>query len=413
MDYHALQQKLFEIDPSDPKEDLAKLQQVAQGGAETVAPTADYVAESVAVPEGSLKLDKDYSVTDFAALAGVKLDEKYKKGSAGQLKGKDSFKKSSKPGPGPETPHPARGKLVGEADDTPEFKSAYDLAKNSFKTYNTLDAAKGKLVDPDADKKAKKDKKATAPAADSADAKRPFPKGTVDNKPYTIQANDKITYTSAQGKPAVGVVQAMLDTKDKQGQPQIKVTNRGIDAIINRDSITHVNNKEFISKSSIKNSLYAALEASKKQPMPKPRDPNAQAMQDIRKSGAMGAHKDKKKVLPRKEKHKGKVYESYTKVSGMDAEKLRKEYAKDWEIRKNTYLYKKVAFDDYNTVIRFLMVIEKPQIELDHFADIKFFYNEATIVIYTHDTKGLTTDDFKLAVQIDKALDKMGAKEIG
>lgn len=97
----------------------------------------------------------------------------------------------------------------------------------------------------------------------------------------------------------------------------------------------------------------------------------------------------------------------------MDAEKLRKEYAKDWEIRKNTYLYKKVAFDDYNTVIRFLMVIEKPQIELDHFADIKFFYNEATIVIYTHDTKGLTTDDFKLAVQIDKALDKMGAKEIG
>ena len=37
----------------------------------------------------------------------------YKKGSAGQLKGKDAFKKKSKPG-GNETPHPARGKLVGE-----------------------------------------------------------------------------------------------------------------------------------------------------------------------------------------------------------------------------------------------------------------------------------------------------------
>ena len=37
----------------------------------------------------------------------------YKKGKAGQLKGKDAFKKKSKPG-GNETPHPARGKLVGE-----------------------------------------------------------------------------------------------------------------------------------------------------------------------------------------------------------------------------------------------------------------------------------------------------------
>ena len=38
----------------------------------------------------------------------------YKKGKAGQLKGKDAFKKKSKPG-GNETPHPARGKLVGES----------------------------------------------------------------------------------------------------------------------------------------------------------------------------------------------------------------------------------------------------------------------------------------------------------
>lgn len=39
--------------------------------------------------------------------------KEYKKGKAGQLKGKDAFKKS-KPG-GNETPHPARGKLVGES----------------------------------------------------------------------------------------------------------------------------------------------------------------------------------------------------------------------------------------------------------------------------------------------------------
>ena len=39
--------------------------------------------------------------------------KEYKKGKAGQLKGKDAIKKKSKPG-GNETPHPARGKLVGE-----------------------------------------------------------------------------------------------------------------------------------------------------------------------------------------------------------------------------------------------------------------------------------------------------------
>lgn len=43
----------------------------------------------------------------------------------------------------------------------------------------------------------------------------------------------------------------------------------------------------------------------------KQRDPSSKTMQDIRKSGAAGAHKDKKKVLPRKEKHKGKAYEEY------------------------------------------------------------------------------------------------------
>ena len=71
MDFNALQHKLFAMDPVDPREDLAKLRGQANGSAADVAPTKNYVAESVEVPEGSLKLDKDYSVSDFAALAGV------------------------------------------------------------------------------------------------------------------------------------------------------------------------------------------------------------------------------------------------------------------------------------------------------------------------------------------------------
>lgn len=71
MDFHALQNKLFQMDPSDPKEDLAKLKAQAANPQQNVAPTVNYMQESVEVPQGSLGLDKDYSVSDFAALAGV------------------------------------------------------------------------------------------------------------------------------------------------------------------------------------------------------------------------------------------------------------------------------------------------------------------------------------------------------
>lgn len=70
MDYHALQRKLFEIEPTDPKEDLARLKAQLQDGA-PITNTPQQVVESYNAPEGSLPLDRDYSVNDFAALAGV------------------------------------------------------------------------------------------------------------------------------------------------------------------------------------------------------------------------------------------------------------------------------------------------------------------------------------------------------
>lgn len=73
MDFHALQQKLFQLDPTDPREDLAKLRAAAQGQAPAV-PAKDYVAESVEVPKNSLPLDIN-SVNDFAKLAGITLKE--------------------------------------------------------------------------------------------------------------------------------------------------------------------------------------------------------------------------------------------------------------------------------------------------------------------------------------------------
>ena len=73
MDFHALQKKLFQIEPTDPAADLAKLQAQAGGSVpqKSVEEPLNIVQESVDVPQGSLQMDKDYSVNDFAALAGV------------------------------------------------------------------------------------------------------------------------------------------------------------------------------------------------------------------------------------------------------------------------------------------------------------------------------------------------------
>ena len=62
MDFNALQHKLFSIDPTDPSDDLKKLQ--AQAGGSAPEPKLENLAvvnESVDVPEGSLQLDKNYS----------------------------------------------------------------------------------------------------------------------------------------------------------------------------------------------------------------------------------------------------------------------------------------------------------------------------------------------------------------
>jgi len=116
MDYHDLQRKLFELDPTDPREDLAKLQSQAQGGAVAdVPPTKDYVNESVQVPQGSMPLGLD-SVADFAALAGVQVNEAQKHGD--YARGKDPMPATSTPSTSGEQPHPLKDKLVGEDENT-------------------------------------------------------------------------------------------------------------------------------------------------------------------------------------------------------------------------------------------------------------------------------------------------------
>ena len=113
-DFYKMTAMMKELFPSNPEADKKALMSMAGKSAPIETPVV--VQESVEVQQGSLQMDKEYSMSDFARLAGVRLNETQKTGSAGQLKGKDKFTKSSKPG-GNESPHPARNKLVGEAEE--------------------------------------------------------------------------------------------------------------------------------------------------------------------------------------------------------------------------------------------------------------------------------------------------------
>lgn len=114
--FYDMSAKMKELFPSNPEADKKALMAMANAPQQSAPETTNYVQESVNVDQGSLQIDKDYSISDFARLAGVRIDETQKTGPAGQLKGKDKFTKSSIPG-GNESPHPARDQLVGESEE--------------------------------------------------------------------------------------------------------------------------------------------------------------------------------------------------------------------------------------------------------------------------------------------------------
>ena len=191
MDYHDLQRRLFELDPSDPREDLAKLQQAAQGaGSDAVPPTQDYLNESADVTEGSLPLGID-SIADFAALAGVRLDEKQKHGD--YARGKDKMPKA-KAG---RTEHPLKDKLVGEDDGPNAFQRGVQSAQSgAFAPDSAEKAIKGAFT---GDKSSGGgSKKSSAPAKDTEKAKSTSPKaGPVDYKRFLADYDDTLRTIAA------------------------------------------------------------------------------------------------------------------------------------------------------------------------------------------------------------------------
>jgi len=260
MDFQALQRKLFAIDPSDPREDLRKLQAAASAPKDP-SPQIDYLKESANVPAGSLPLGID-SVSDFARLAGITITESQKTGSAGQLKGKDSVKKNS----AGSTNNSTKDKLVGEGP--------LDAFRSGVQSYQSGAAA------PDSLQQGVKD--------------------------FVSGKGNKPTSAAAKTAPASSKLHPKLIAK-------LETFNAALEKIFTSDRELK---KEFIdlmkrADPSLRNVRTEEIEEASKMKVPaiKPRDPNWRDMEAIRKSGAMGAHKDKKRDAKLgKEKHKSKEY---------------------------------------------------------------------------------------------------------
>lgn len=261
------------MDPTDPRQDLAKLQQAAQGGAVgDIAPTKDYLNESVEVPKGSMPLGID-DVTQFAALAGITLERKQKTGSAGQLKGKDSISKN----PAGTTKNPTRDKLVGE-------DGFGDAVKQGFNNYNTPGA-----VNPDFSG----DPKAAGGAPTKQKSQEPAKVGggvTGQQLGKQLQISDPTVFNLAI-------------MKVKQGQElnrqQHLVLSEAFQKLMAMDPQQTQKVMMLLKRMEAK-----PTEAIKKE-LPKARDPNWRDMEALRKSGAAGSHKDKKRDMKMgKEKHK-------------------------------------------------------------------------------------------------------------
>ena len=133
MDFAALQQKLFDLDPSDRAEDLRKLTESVGNPQESAQTEENFLQESVEVQQGTMPVEGNYSLSDFAALAGVTLNESQKTGSAGQLKGKDPMPKAKARGK-----HPHVDKLVGE-----DFKDNFKTGMDNYNSLELLRPEKG------------------------------------------------------------------------------------------------------------------------------------------------------------------------------------------------------------------------------------------------------------------------------
>lgn len=248
MDYNALQHKLFAMDPADPAEDIRKMTQMAnQTPQESVQPIENIVQESVQVQEGTMPVEGDYSLNDFAKLAGVQLNEASNVDVDTAKAGAEKIIK----------------KAPGGSAFVDGFKSGY---KDFDKLSPSFRAAKDEW---DNNKKTKA---------------KPKPKTSKD---YKDEYNAKKDQTESFNFDQDSLIEAISQELDEILPAIAGMAARGLAAKAVGGAVDKL----------------TANKKNKQKPI-KARDPNAQYMNDLRKSGAAGGHKDKTKTIPRKQKHK-------------------------------------------------------------------------------------------------------------
>jgi hypothetical protein len=285
MDWQKLQHTLYNMDPTDPKEDLAKLKQQAAGGNGQPTETKNYVTESVDVQDGSLPVGVD-SIADFAALAGVKLTESQKAGD--YAKGKDPMPKA-KPG---RTDHPLKDKLVGDSmDQDVDEGPVRDLAQKAKAGFAAGRASPGGV---DAMKQAYKGK---APEKDKEPA---------DKKQKQTKSAPSMRLATALGTSNTTLMNQAIQ-RLQQGQALSRNHYAPIEEAFTNMLNMDRRQLQRVMAIMAQGKTSESVEEAKPSKTPQERNPHSQDLQALRRSGAMGSHKDKKKQLPRKQKHKSKM----------------------------------------------------------------------------------------------------------
>lgn len=75
---------------------------------------------------------------------------------------------------------------------------------------------------------------------------------------------------------------------------------------------------------------------------------------------------------------------------------------KDWKVNSNGELEKQFRFGNFVQAMAFLNKVATVAEEMQHHPDMWINYNRVTLMLITHDVKGVSENDFKLAQRADE-----------